>query len=235
MNANAAIQRSQAYAFLSNVFLYPKENWMGSLADFQRILEKMNIEHVEFEGRQHNLEDLQSFFRLTFGATGSLCYETEIGLANEFSQSQEMADISGFYRAFGFELGGIERERPDHAAVELEFMYLLCLKEAYAINQGMDEQAEICIDAQSHFIQDHLGRWFDLLSKNIKKNGDALYADLAQAASNLIDADIKRLNIEFSSKKLKDATPTPFDPNFSCDDCKVPEHNRLIMPTESIS
>jgi TorA maturation chaperone TorD len=75
-------------------------------------------------------------------------------------KSFELADIAGFYRAFGVEITP-GTERPDHIAVELEFMHLLAVKEVVAAGrEDGGEHARICRDARATFFRDHLGRWF---------------------------------------------------------------------------
>lgn len=71
----------------------------------------------------------------------------------------ELADITGFYIAFGLEPSCSHREMPDHIAVELTFMSVLCLKEAYALFHGLAEPREVSCEAQRTFLGDHLGRW----------------------------------------------------------------------------
>ncbi len=66
-----------------------------------------------------------------------------------------MADVAGFYRAFGFEP---RAEDPiDHAAVEAGFAGYLCLKEAYALSRGDREAAEVTALARGRFLAAHLG------------------------------------------------------------------------------
>lgn len=221
MKSEIAIQRSQAYAFFTDVFLYPDESWLEDLPVVKDILGELDVDQVELEILPMTTEELQSAYRKTFGATGSLCYETEYGLPHVYMQSQEMADLSGFYRAFGFETGGSVRERPDHIAVELEFMHVMALKEAVAINNGHEEQAEICREAQKNFLKDHIGKWIDLLAKTLTKQGDGPYAKIGLAAAALINADAKRMGVESEPLLLKNLQPTPFDPDFSCEDCAV--------------
>ncbi len=150
------------------------------------------------------MESLQADHRQIFGLTGSLMYETELGLPHEFRQSQELADIAGFYRAFGLQTGATVRERPDHLATELEFMYLLTLKEAYADSNSMPEQAEICIDAQHKFLQDHLARWIGpflsfvgaLIDERLGEDGlQSPYVGLARMAEAFIQAETSRLGV----------------------------------------
>jgi DMSO reductase family type II enzyme chaperone len=170
------------------------------------------------------LPQLQTAHRHAFGLTGSLCYETEYGLPHEFRQSQEMADLSGFYRAFGFTLGGPIHERPDHLSVELEFMHLLALKEAYAANQDMTEQVEICVEAQRKFLQEHLGRWIDLFAHSLTLNaGDSVYSTLARFAADFIKADAAWLGVQPEPPQMGEVKHTPFDPDFSCATCLAAE------------
>ncbi|MBI1736589.1 MAG: molecular chaperone TorD family protein [Candidatus Rokubacteria bacterium] len=70
-----------------------------------------------------------------------------------------LADIAGFYRAFGIEVAGAQPESEDHLVAELEFMSMAALKEAAALDAGPPEHAEITRDAQTKFVTDHLGRW----------------------------------------------------------------------------
>lgn len=90
-------------------------------------------------------------------------YESEYSTqAFSVSRSHRMADVAGFYHAFGVELSDDRRERPDHIALELEFMSWLIAKESRALDAGgpdAEERAEICRDAQKKFFTDHLGWW----------------------------------------------------------------------------
>lgn len=86
-------------------------------------------------------------------------YETGYRGDGIFQQAAIMADIAGFYRAHGLRAGGVERERPDHIAVELEFMAFLAKKEALALQRAAIEQAEICRDTSALFLREHLGCW----------------------------------------------------------------------------
>lgn len=220
MNIDSAIRRAQIYGFLSEAFLYPRENWTEDAPLVTRILSDLDFCQSKLSIQPVILPNLQTAYRHAFGVTGSLCYETEYGLPHEFRQSQEMADLSGFYRAFGFTVGGTIRERPDHLAVELEFMHVLALKEAYAANQDMSEQFEVCVEAQSKFLQEHLGRWIDLFAQSLLLNaGDGVYPALARFAANYIKADAARLGVQPEQRQMEEVKHTPFDPDFSCATC----------------
>jgi nitrate reductase assembly molybdenum cofactor insertion protein NarJ len=71
-------------------------------------------------------------------------------------RAQQMADIAGFYRAFGLETSADRPERPDHIALELEFLAFLLEKRCATAEP---EQIEVCDDARAKFVQDHLVWW----------------------------------------------------------------------------
>lgn len=222
MSNENAIRRAQVYSFLAEALLYPHENWTEDAPLVFPIVRALGWLTVRPNLPSVSLPDLQADHRHTFGIAGSLCYETEYGLPHEYRQSQEMADIAGFYRAFGFNLGGQKRERPDHVAVELEFMHILALKEAYALETGIPEHLEICQAAQGKFLQDHLGRWVGLFGQSVAHNApDSLYAALSQFAADFVQADAERLGVSLDTPQLSDMQHTPFDPDFSCADCAV--------------
>lgn len=231
------IQRAQAYYFLSHALLYPQDNWIADAPLLVNILHDLDIpvaSDTGFPVSDWSLEALQADHRQVFGLTGSLMYETELGLPHEFRQSQELADISGFYRAFGFNTGAAVRERPDHLATELEFMYLLALKEAYADSNSMPEQAEICVDAQRKFLQDHLARWIGSFRRSLERSIDerlgkdrldSPYLLLARLAEAFVSTDAARLGVVLATRPAAEGKPTPYNPDYSCAGCAVAEPN----------
>lgn len=85
-------------------------------------------------------------------------YETEYLPSDQGNhRAHALADISGFYRAFGLHPNPTRPERPDHLALELEFHGFLLAKAAAA---GRDrERQEICLDALTKFFARHLLVW----------------------------------------------------------------------------
>lgn len=99
-------------------------------------------------------------------------YETsyEPGPGSSGGPTFQMADIAGFYRAFGFEVSG---ERPDHIVPELEFLALVLVKEAYALMAGDGGGAEICATARRKFVTGHPGRWLPMLRERARATDGA--------------------------------------------------------------
>jgi len=130
-------------------------------------------------------------------------YETEYLPTNEtFTRSQEMADVAGFYRAFGLEPSRRDPDRPDHLGLEFEFMAFVLMKkrlaaEAPALDQNAAERIEVCDRAQRSFFQDHLAWWVPSFATRLgrKTRGAGLYVALAEALTAWIPAECRRLGV----------------------------------------
>jgi TorA maturation chaperone TorD len=107
---------------------------------------------------------------------------------------QQLADIAGFYRAFGFQAVG---ERPDHLAVELEFMALLYVKEAHARLSGSTEGAAICSESRRKFMADHLVGWLPAFGQKVSEAARLpFFAALASVVVAFARADLREVGNE---------------------------------------
>lgn len=86
-------------------------------------------------------------------------YEADYLGHSAFNWSQVISGVSNMYSAFGVQLGEGVKERPDHIAVELDFMNLLAAREARARELGDRERTRIHRDAQRLFFASHLSQW----------------------------------------------------------------------------
>jgi DMSO reductase family type II enzyme chaperone len=110
-------------------------------------------------------------------------YETACGPTDAFRQPQTLADLNGFYRAFGVEVAAGAGERGDHLAVELEFMHYLAYREAYALEHHGDAEVGLIRDAQRRFLEAHLGRWAPAVARAVA----ARAGGLSRAAAALLE------------------------------------------------
>lgn len=133
-------------------------------------------------------ERLQSeYFRL-FGPDALCPLEiTNYLSCNEFMQARLIADISGFYRAFGLSLK--DNMRQDNLSVCFEFMSYLCLKQIYCINKGYDEKLRITESAfhsfLNEFIKPALPKFLSLIRQHSKSRFYKELADLAEDSINI--------------------------------------------------
>ncbi len=147
------------------------------------------------------IDDLEASYLRCFGHTISKeCppYECEYGQAHIFQKSQTLADIAGFYQAFGLELAPSLNDRLDHVSVELEFMQFLCLKEAYAVAQDHPpEKLALCRDAQAKFLGEHPGRWaFGFVRQLEEKAGDSLHGLMGDMLTLFLTGEMRTLGLE---------------------------------------
>jgi TorA maturation chaperone TorD len=80
---------------------------------------------------------------------------------NMFCRSHRLADIAGFYLAFGLDRTRNNRDREDHLVYCAEFMAFLLTKQSYALDNGHSvEQQQLIADALHRFFADHCGWWW---------------------------------------------------------------------------
>ena len=146
-------------------------------------------------------------------------YEAEYGVAHVFLKSQVMADVAGFYRAFGVTVADAHRDRPDHLATELEFMHFMVLKTAMG-ERAAHPLAELCRSAMQKFFAEHLAAWapayFASLSTTLPPPG----SDFAAAAERFLIAEAARFGSEAPSSPLQ-RTPSP-RPGATDQECALP-------------
>jgi TorA maturation chaperone TorD len=150
------------------------------------------------EGPGEGLQVLQrEYDRLFAHRTEILCpiYEAEYDRHRALTQGTTLADIAGFYRAFGLEVA--TSERPDHLALELEFMGALTYKEALALESGRLEETELCRDAQRKFLEAHLGRWVGLFAESVlQQSQNDFYLRLAAELREFITVECRSLGAQ---------------------------------------
>jgi DMSO reductase family type II enzyme chaperone len=157
------------------------------------------------EELQAPLDTLRAQYEKVFGiVVPKDCppYETEYYPSQEtFGRSQHLADVAGFYRAFGIGLAQSVRERPDHLALELEFMAFLLLKKRMTYAAGdhdpaAGEQASICEQAHRDFFRDHLAWWVPAFAGNLRRKlHDGYLHALAEVLAAWVPAECRRLEI----------------------------------------
>lgn len=127
----------------------------------------------------------------------------------ELTRTFEMADVGGFYKAFGVEVGD-GGERLDHIVTELEFMNLLAVKESIALrDEGEGEHAQICRDASRIFLRDHLLRWAPRLGEKLAEaDGDPIYSAAGRLLGGFIVFDAARIDAAGAPVHVVDPTAT---------------------------
>lgn len=206
---DTTFQRSKVYKLFSYMFFYPEKELFDFIKNGEFLSETKNAMHtISFSG-QAVIDILAEFTKQCSLLNADRLQEEYIRLFESHTEQnplyeanyvdfpqEEMADIAGFYNAFGFTF----EERPDHIGAELEFMHLLTVKEAgISVNGDTAKnktRLELCVDAQRKFLSAHIGRWVEALSEDIKKRcGDCCYYYLASALSEWVKIEARYLGI----------------------------------------
>jgi TorA maturation chaperone TorD len=175
--------------------------------------------------------ELAAEYRRVFGLV--LCrecppYETEYHPSSEpFFCSQQMADVAGFYRAFGLATAQAVPERPDYLGLELEFMAFLLLKQRLALaaadhNPDAAEQARVCGEAQRDFFRDHLAWWVPSFATGLRrKAGGDFYAALANVLAAWLPVERGRLSVKPPRLPLQTAVMERPEEQAACASCSA--------------
>ncbi len=113
--------------------------------------------------RQANKDEWAGCYRLLFDSS-MVCPVNEAGYIRR-DKGSIIADVCGFYNAFGWTAAARTGERPDHLLVELEFAAMLLVMSARAETRG---QTEVTEKALADFTRHHLSDWLLVFSDQLK-------------------------------------------------------------------
>jgi len=184
--ALVALGRSVVYGYLALGFAYPGKALPLQAPEGSSLavgpIEKA-LRDMQDAARAAQLGALQrSYMRVFDPRRPPLPLEAELRNDAAPQRAFLLADIMGFYRAFGM---APRHERPDHIACELEFLSVLGIKEALALQRGRLQEAHITADARGKFLREHLCCWSEALLRLVRRRAaerhDRFYLALADA------------------------------------------------------
>lgn len=161
---HAALARSE----LQRDELLPAE------VDFQSVVRWLRLDPAR---RQRAM---QRVWGLVSAAPCAPCETEHLRSGDAFYRAQVMADIAGFYRAFGVEVSRRRPQRPDHLALELEFVALLLGKLVDSFgDRAAGERRSVCQRALASFLRDHLTTWLAGFGQLVARRAGELAAAMA--------------------------------------------------------
>ena len=94
-----------------------------------------------------------AYLRLFMGRANVSLHETAYGDGRRVNgRPVELADIGGYYRAFGVQPRDSSPDLPDHVSAECEFLSILLLKEAFALDNGWPTEWRTTRQAAASFL-----------------------------------------------------------------------------------
>ncbi len=206
---------SQVYQFLSTCLLEPNKEALEMLNNAEYMSEVKScistagnsemlasFELLQKALQDNDVENLEWSYRATFGAATVAMdcppYEMYYSGSQIWQQTQDLADISGMYKAYGIAMEeDSTTSRWDHVAVELEFLHFLTYKLAYAIENHSEEEQESCLSGKKKFLYAHIGRWIKAFTTSVvKKTPEDFYRQAATLASLFIHIEMVKLSVD---------------------------------------
>lgn len=158
------------------------------------------------------LADLQNQHTTLFSSGGACPHqESDYVASHTFQKTDVMADVAGFYRAFGFQVSSVTREMPDFLGTELEFLHVVGVKEAFAGQHGHRAGASVCRRAQRTFLADHLAVWIGRFRERAASAGAGpFYVLLARLAEGFVNAQrVRPRALAMPSAPVADVESSP--------------------------
>jgi TorA maturation chaperone TorD len=156
---------------------------------------------------------------------GSKCppYETEyVPSKFTFQRSNMLADIAGFYAAFGLQTSSSHPDRPDHVVLECEFLAQLLYLQWQCGESSSPEsasQAQVCEEALRRFLQEHAAWWLPAFAKLLaRQNPDGFYDGVAQFLAALLAAERALAGVAPPNETVE---PSPIERPDECSGCEL--------------
>jgi len=199
--------RHAVYRVLTTVLLYPDAEWIAILPRVagELLAETRPLSRFAFwpawEGLLRSLRGMEGADRAALEAAyvgafmvspdGAPSLPYESAYYPPEAVGEVLASLDQEYARAGFSVASSFKEPPDHAAVELEFMGLLCQEEA-----EMWEREDLAgsverLRREQRFLERHLARWFPEFARRAAElDGGAFYGLATGAARDFLAHDV---------------------------------------------
>lgn len=182
---------------------YPDADFQSAVSDLCQddniiLPESLKKELSVYLQNSLQIDELRSEYVDIFDQSKSLnpLYETEYGRERAMFKANELSDIAGFYRAFGFEMDQEgAREMVDHVSVELEFYSLLQMKNLYLQEMSDMNGCEIVHDAMKKFMDAHLGRFVPAILERQGVVNSPVYKQVFTWVQQIVADECARLGV----------------------------------------
>lgn len=199
--AALAQARAAAYRLLAHVFLEPDLGWVRTVPAVARTLRarpdplrrlavgavwRQVLDVLAGLGEAHRdaleAEYVAAFLQEPASSPGEAAY------APREATAALLADLERRYARAGFAVDPAAAVGPDHVAVELEFLGVLCGREAEAWTARDPGAARAMLREEREFLETHPARWLPAFARQLAPRGGC-YAQAARVAAAFVVHD----------------------------------------------
>jgi TorA maturation chaperone TorD len=204
-------------------YLQSNQTLLASTGDDELIKHELNLEPL-LKTPEWNRDSVRQEYKSVFGLTiDEDCPPHEVEYCEKtdlFYRSQLMADIGGFYRAFGLNPDDNNPERVDHVRLELEFMYYLWTKLINGLENDHEEsELEVVQNGLRDFFREHLGWWIPRFGRALEeKDGSDFYGQLGRLMRWFSLRERLAFELPVFDERPEPNVPD-VDPEAACFDC----------------
>lgn len=202
--AAPATARSALFRLLALGFAPPSAETLAELEELADALAGLpglpaEVEDVRRSAQAASVESLAGAYQWLFGGSVRVAPYEGSYERDPIRQGRQLADVAGFYRAFGAAAHGPASERPDHAGCELEFLSFLELRALAATEAGEAAAAALVREIATAFLRDHAGRWLPTFFAGVREagaGGAPFYRALAALGERVLAEELARRGLE---------------------------------------
>lgn len=162
----ALLREAAAWRLLGLLFEAPREGWAGEIASLAATLP--GEEDLSRASAAAEEEGRPGLYESLVGPGGPVSLR-ETSYRGEVLPGPLLAEIAAYHEHFAYDPA--LREPPDHVASLCGFLGFLRLKEAFARESGLGEEARVTAEAFEAFRNDHLREMAEPLALSLESLG----------------------------------------------------------------
>lgn len=203
LHSGVNLARMELWRFLSACYYEPcaefsEERLFDSIVGMaKQVDEKLAVRAMELRDAFAG-DDLETllvdYTRLFLGPMQVLASPYESSWVGSPSASPEdpEPDVAGLYAQAGFEIDPNVRERPDHIAIELEFLYALCFGIVSAQSPAVQANT---VTLRKTLLTEHLASWLPRFDAAVQAAAQSkFYRALSMFTEELLAAEMASLS-----------------------------------------
>ena len=183
------LRESAEWRLIALLFEPPADGWHEQVA---RLAAEVDDATLKAAALTAGGEATETLYHTTLGPGGPAA-PREVSYQGRVLAGALLGELSGYYTAFAYDPH--LPEAPDHVAVEAGFVAYLRLKEAFAVEGGHAEQAQVAADAARQFMADHLNQIGEPLAKSLAASGIVYLGQAAAALHQRVGARREKVGL----------------------------------------